>query len=84
MPLLRRLRNLHPLCRLEALCARWRPPAPPTPEALARHAAAEAAGAPTYTDPVSGREVMTEAHLRATLEACCGMGCRHCPWPDAR
>ena len=70
----------HPLCALQAL--RRPDTSPPTPEALRRHAEAVGAGRPTYTDPVSGREVMTEAHLRATLDACCGLTCRHCPWPD--
>ncbi|RME24735.1 MAG: hypothetical protein D6798_10520 [Deltaproteobacteria bacterium] len=69
----------HPLCALERLRARRRPPPPPTAEAMRRHAEAEAAGQDHYIDPVSGRTVYTANALRR-LGACCGLGCRHCPW----
>ena len=52
----------------------------PTPEIEAAHAAAVAAGADTYLDPVSGYVVMTAPAL-ARRGACCGNGCRHCPYP---
>ncbi len=71
----------HPLCALERLRSRYRPPTAPTPEALARHAAAQEAGAESYTDPVSGRPVFTARYL-ASLGACCGLRCRHCPYPQ--
>jgi hypothetical protein len=46
---------------------------------LAAHAAALAAGEPGYLDPATGAFVFTAAELAAT-GACCGSGCRHCPW----
>lgn len=69
----------HPLCELERALSRRRRPAPPTAEALRRHAEADARGEDTYADPVSGRVVFTEGHHRRR-GACCGNGCRHCPW----
>ena len=51
-------------------------------EILARHAAALAAGAPTYVDPGTGYQVLTAATLAERGE-CCDSGCRHCPWVDA-
>lgn len=54
-------------------------------EILACHAAACAAGADGYIDPVSGRWVFSATYLwrRGT---CCDSGCRHCPYlarPDS-
>lgn len=50
-------------------------------EILAAHDAALASGAPTYTDPATGYQVLTAAELldRGT---CCESGCRHCPYLD--
>ncbi len=45
----------------------------------AAHAAAVAAGSPTYVDPATGYQVFTEAFL-AERGRCCGSGCRHCPF----
>lgn len=62
----------------------YRPPrrAEPSPAALARHAAACDRGEGGYLDPDSGLFVLSSHGLRAR-GACCGMGCRHCPWPRA-
>lgn len=49
---------------------------------MAAHAAAVAAGADTYTDPVSGFAVFTAAYL-AARGTCCESGCRHCPYIGA-
>ncbi|MFN8167864.1 MAG: DUF5522 domain-containing protein [Candidatus Nanopelagicales bacterium] len=49
-------------------------------EAAAAHAAAQAEGRDTYRDPATGLLVMTAASL-ARRGACCGSGCRHCPYP---
>ena len=38
-----------------------------------------AAGESTYTDPRTGYRVFTSAYL-ASRGACCGSGCRHCPY----
>jgi len=46
---------------------------------LARHAAAMAAGASGYIDPVTGLFVLTAAH-HADRGTCCEQGCRHCPF----
>lgn len=46
---------------------------------LAAHAAAVAAGEPTYRDPSTGLAVMTVATLLAR-GGCCESGCRHCPY----
>jgi hypothetical protein len=43
------------------------------------HAAAVAAGEPGYLDPETGYFVFTAATLLAR-GACCGSGCRHCPY----
>lgn len=48
-------------------------------EILRRHAAAVAAGEPGYADPGTGLFVLTSAEL-AARGACCGSGCRHCPY----
>lgn len=32
-----------------------------------------------YKDPDTGLYVMTSLHL-ASIERCCGTGCRHCPY----
>ncbi|MBX3470517.1 MAG: hypothetical protein KF878_26925 [Planctomycetes bacterium] len=53
---------------------------PPSPEALALHAAACARGAAGYLDPVTGLYVLSSAYL-LRQGRCCGQGCRHCPWP---
>ena len=50
-------------------------------EILAAHAAALAAGSPTYVDPVSGYLAMTSETLAA--RPCCSNACRHCPWVEA-
>ena len=39
-------------------------------------------GEPTYRDPDTGYDVMTEAALTDRGE-CCGSGCRHCPYPPS-
>jgi hypothetical protein len=49
-------------------------------EVLARHRAAVDAGDPGYADPATGLFVFTAAYHRAR-GACCGSGCRHCPYP---
>lgn len=49
------------------------------PAAQRMHDAAVAVGAPTYIDPMTGFEVLTEAALRGRGE-CCGCTCRHCPY----
>ena len=46
------------------------------------HAAAVAAGLPTYVDPITGYKVMTSETL-AKRGRCCGCGCRHCPYNHA-
>jgi hypothetical protein len=46
---------------------------------LAEHDRALEAGAAGYRDPASGFFVMTAAYL-AAQGACCGNGCRHCPY----
>lgn len=43
------------------------------------HAAAEATGADTYVDPVTGFMVLTAGFL-TRRGRCCGSGCRHCPY----
>jgi Family of unknown function (DUF5522) len=50
-------------------------------EIVAAHAAASAAGADGYVDPVSGLFVFTSAYL-AERGTCCDSGCRHCPYGD--
>ncbi|HEX2576292.1 MAG TPA: DUF5522 domain-containing protein [Aquihabitans sp.] len=51
-------------------------------EILARHERAVAAGLSSYLDPATGYVVLTAAYL-ADRGACCGSGCRHCPWEGA-
>jgi hypothetical protein len=51
----------------------------PTDKALARHARACRRGEAGYTDPETGLFVMTSVYL-ADQGACCGSGCRHCPY----
>lgn len=46
---------------------------------LARHERALAAGLSTYLDPGTGYAVFTADYL-VERDACCGSGCRHCPW----
>lgn len=50
-------------------------------EIIERHATAVRAGEPTYVDPATGLLVLTVAvHLERG--ACCGSGCRHCPYVE--
>ena len=49
----------------------------------AAHDRAVAAGEPGYLDPETGFFVFTAAAL-AERGACCGSGCRHCPYPEQR
>jgi hypothetical protein len=49
-------------------------------QARVAHATAQAEGRDTYRDPATGLQVMTAAAL-ARRGACCGSGCRHCPYP---
>jgi hypothetical protein len=46
---------------------------------LAAHDAAVADGADGYLDPLTGLFVFTSAYL-ASVGACCGRGCRQCPY----
>ncbi len=52
------------------------------PDVQAAHDAAVAAGALSYRDPRNGRVVVTRLRLEEQGH-CCGVGCRHCPWPAA-
>ena len=54
------------------------PAVPPILQAL--HDAAVARGQDVYLDPDTGHFVFTAIRLREQ-GACCGRGCRHCPWP---
>ncbi len=77
----------HPLCALEGVRGRLRlrwggQPPPPSEAAGAAHEAALESGRETYTDPENGRLVYTSAALLTRAE-CCGLGCRHCPFPNA-
>ena len=56
---------------------------PQRDEVLARHDRALAAGMSTYLDPVTGWIVFTADYLD-DRGYCCSVGCRHCPWADAR
>jgi hypothetical protein len=58
---------------------RLAPDHPARAEILARHRAAVEDGAPGYVDPDTGLFVLTAAELGAR-GACCGSGCRHCPY----
>ena len=49
-------------------------------EVQAAHDAAVALGMLTYADPHTGRPVTTRLRL-LDQGHCCGLGCRHCPWP---
>jgi hypothetical protein len=49
-------------------------------EVLAAHEEAVARGDRMYRDPKTGLWVMTACALEAR-GACCGSGCRHCPYP---
>ena len=61
-----------------------RPPVDPSARAaiVAAHDAAVAEGAVGYLDPSTGLFVMTASYL-ASVGACCGQGCRHCPYPTS-
>lgn len=50
-----------------------------SPEAMAAHDRAVAAGEPGYLDPDTGLFVMTASYL-AERGHCCDSGCRHCPY----
>lgn len=54
----------------------------PTNEALRIHEAACREGELGYIDPETGLFVMTSVYL-LDQGACCGSGCRHCPFSDA-
>ena len=49
-------------------------------EILKIHALAVQQGREAYVDPFTGHYVFTALRLIAQ-GACCGRGCRHCPWP---
>jgi hypothetical protein len=51
-----------------------------SPAARDAHDEAERAGQAMYADPDTGYFVMTTATL-LDRGACCGSGCRHCPYP---
>jgi len=53
-----------------------------SPAAAQAHAEALARGAESYLDPGTGFVVLTADTLLAR-GACCGSGCRHCPYPAA-
>lgn len=50
-----------------------------SPAAQRAHDAADARGESGYLDPASGLFVMTAGAL-VDQGACCGNGCRHCPY----
>lgn len=54
--------------------------APATAEAQRHHDTAEAQRRDGYMDPTTGYFVLTAGFL-LRRGACCGNGCRHCPWP---
>jgi hypothetical protein len=47
-----------------------------------RHARAVAEGKDSYVDPETGYDVFTSVYL-FRRGACCGAGCRHCPFEFA-
>ncbi len=49
-------------------------------EAMRLHDAAVQRGQGAYVDPETGHFVFTARRL-LDQGACCGSGCRHCPWP---
>ncbi|MBK9387732.1 MAG: hypothetical protein IPN34_23195 [Planctomycetes bacterium] len=54
---------------------------PAIPELARRaHEAAERDGRGSYTDPATGYLVQCASALRQRGR-CCGLGCRHCPFP---
>jgi hypothetical protein len=55
---------------------------PVSPAAAQAHAEALARGAESYLDPRTGFVVLT-ADTLLERGACCGSGCRHCPYPAA-
>ncbi|WBB81793.1 DUF5522 domain-containing protein [Micromonospora sp. WMMD882] len=59
--------------------SRLSPEHPERARILAAHAAALAAGQAGYSDPSTGLFVLTAGFL-ADRGACCGRGCRHCPY----
>lgn len=52
------------------------------PQLQAQHDAAVDRREAMYKDPQTGLWVQTSRQL-ASLGACCGRGCRHCPYPAA-
>ena len=52
------------------------------PRIIKAHEQAIAKGSQGYIDPISGYFVMTSVYLKKR-GYCCGIGCRHCPWPIA-
>ncbi|MDQ1434174.1 MAG: hypothetical protein QOF59_990 [Actinomycetota bacterium] len=52
-----------------------------TSDQVRAHAEAIERGDEIYVDPITGYVVLTEATLRAR-GACCGSGCRHCPYSE--
>lgn len=52
----------------------------PSAKALQLHAQACKDKQAGYIDPDTGFFVMTSWYLSGR-KACCGNGCRHCPWP---
>jgi hypothetical protein len=65
--------------RHEPSLRRLPPDAPLREEIVRRHDAALAQGLPGYPDPATGLFVLTADALLAR-GACCGCGCRHCPY----
>ncbi len=55
---------------------------PVSAAAAQAHVEALARGAESYLDPQTGFVVLTADTLLAR-GACCGSGCRHCPYPVA-
>ena len=53
----------------------------PTEKQQILHDQAVEKGQRHYVDPETGFWVFTALQLRAK-GACCGQGCRHCPWPE--
>lgn len=62
--------------------SRLSPQTPHYARILAAHRDAVAQGQPGYLDPATGYYVMTAA-THIARGACCGRGCRHCPYVGA-
>jgi|TARA_B110000438_G_C15755194_1_gene624763 hypothetical protein len=50
------------------------------PRVIKAHEQAISEGYQGYIDPITGYFVMTSTYLKER-GFCCGIGCRHCPWP---